>query len=89
MHLARLVRAPLIALFGPTIPAQVLSIDESVTVLWGGADLACRPCFDGRSFARCADNICMQAVTPADVVTAARRILHDSARVVEAGAEAV
>jgi heptosyltransferase-2 len=71
MHLARLVRAPLIALFGPTIPAQVLSMDESVTALWGGANLACRPCFDGREFAACSDNICMSSITPSQVFEAA------------------
>jgi heptosyltransferase-2 len=75
MHLARLVRAPLLALFGPTIPAQVLSIDHTVTVLWGGAHLACRPCFDGRNFARCASNLCLKSVTSADVLAAARRVL--------------
>ena len=75
MHLARLVRTPLIALFGPTIPAQVLSLDQTVTVLWGGAHLACRPCFDGRHFARCAANICLASVLPEQVTDAARRIL--------------
>src|SRR5579884_1816967 len=75
MHLARLVRAPLVALFGPTIPAQVLSLDESVTVLWGGQHLACRPCFDGREFARCARNLCMSSITPAEVVDAVRAVL--------------
>jgi heptosyltransferase-2 len=69
MHLARLVRTPLVALFGPTIPAQVLWTDDTVRVLWGGADLACRPCFDGREFARCADNVCMQRVSPEQVVS--------------------
>ena len=71
MHLARLVRAPLIALFGPTIPAQVLSMDDTVTVLWGGAHLACRPCFDGREFARCASNVCLSTITPDQVLQAA------------------
>ncbi len=79
MHLARLVRTPVIAIFGPTIPAQVLSIDETVTVLWGGEQLACRPCFDGREFARCAENLCMKTVMPVEVVAAARRVLHGRA----------
>jgi heptosyltransferase-2 len=71
MHLARLVRTPLVALFGPTIPAQVLWMDESVTALWGGAHLACRPCFDGREFAACTDNICISSVSPDRVLAAA------------------
>jgi heptosyltransferase-2 len=76
MHLARLVRVPLLALFGPTIPEQVLSIDDSVTVVWGGRHLACRPCFDGREFARCANNVCLSSVEPAQVATAALKILE-------------
>lgn len=75
MHLARLVRTPLLALFGPTIPTQVLSMDDSVTALWGGSHLACRPCFDGREFAACANNLCLSSIAPHDVVAAARRIL--------------
>lgn len=67
MHLARLVRTPLVALFGPTDPAQFIGDDPLVTVLWGGRDLACRPCYDGRSFADCSDNICISRV-PVDHV---------------------
>ena len=54
MHLARIVGAPIIALFGPTMPAQFIVPDESTTVLWGGEHLACRPCYDGREFATAA-----------------------------------
>jgi lipopolysaccharide heptosyltransferase II len=75
MHLARLVRTPLIAVFGPTIPAQVLWLDDSVTVLWGGEHLACRPCFDGREFARCTNNVCMSSVSPREVLQAVERRL--------------
>jgi heptosyltransferase II len=73
MHLARLVRAPLVALFGPTNPGQFLSLDDTITVLWGGASLACRPCYDGREFARCSANICLSRVTPEQVV----QVAHD------------
>jgi heptosyltransferase-2 len=72
MHLARLVRTPLVALFGPTNPHELLWQDESVRVLWGGERLACRPCYDGRDFAHCADNICISSVSPAVVHEAVR-----------------
>lgn len=75
MHLARLVRTPLVALFGPTNPQELLWSDESVTVLWGGGDLACRPCYDGREFARCADNICLSSISPATVHDAVRTLM--------------
>ncbi len=73
LHLARLVRAPIIALFGPTDPAQFVGADDSITVIWGGADLACRPCYDGRTYAACADNICIGRVRVEDVLAAVRR----------------
>lgn len=76
MHLARLVGARLIALFGPTPPTSFVAPDETTTVLWGGEHLACRPCYDGREFADCADNECMSSI-PVDVVLrTARTILH-------------
>lgn len=76
LHLARLVRAPTIALFGPTMPTQMLSPDSSVTVLWGGESLACRPCYDGREFARCSNNICLGSVSPEKVFAAAMQRLE-------------
>lgn len=78
MHLARLVRAPLVALFGPTRPAERLVEAPEVVVLWGGAQLACRPCYDGREFAACADNRCIKSVTVDEVLAAAGAFLAGS-----------
>ena len=73
MHLARSVRAPMIALFGPTVPRQMLgAASDDVDVLWGGERLACRPCYDGREFAACGNNLCMQDIPVADVLLRAR-----------------
>jgi heptosyltransferase II len=79
MHLARLARAPLIALFGPTMPTQFLGDEQSTIVLWGGAHLACRPCYDGREFARCSDNICISSIPVGAVMQAARQLLAGEA----------
>jgi heptosyltransferase-2 len=76
MHLARLVRTPLLALFGPTIPRQVLGDDKTTVVLWGGEELACRPCFDGREFASCSDNVCMKDISVAQVMERADEMLR-------------
>ena len=76
MHLARLVRARLIALFGPTPPTSFVAPDETTTVLWGGEHLACRPCYDGREFADCADNECMSSISVDIVLRTARAILQ-------------
>lgn len=68
LHLARLVEVPVLGLFGPTIPSKSLVEAPDVVSLWGGADLACRPCYDGKEYAACADNICMKGITVAEVM---------------------
>jgi heptosyltransferase-2 len=76
MHLARAVRAPLIALFGPTMPRQMLgATPPTVVALWGGDHLPCRPCYNGREFANCQNNLCMQDISAAEVITHAMRLL--------------
>jgi heptosyltransferase-2 len=76
MHLAKLVGTPLVALFGPTMPGQFMVENDSTKVLWGGADLACRPCYDGREFAACASNVCMSGIAPELVLATARALLQ-------------
>jgi heptosyltransferase-2 len=63
LHLARLVRTPVIALFGPTDPRHVVGDNGDVRVLWGGAELPCRPCYDGKNYAACTNNLCMKSIT--------------------------
>jgi heptosyltransferase-2 len=76
MHLARLAGARVLALFGPTMPSQFIVEDDRTSVLWGGADLACRPCYDGREFATCSANVCMSGMNAATVLQHARTSLH-------------
>jgi heptosyltransferase-2 len=75
LHLARLVRAPLLALFGPTMPSQFVVEGATTRVLWGGAGLACRPCYDGREFAACHDNLCMKDISASAVAERALAML--------------
>jgi heptosyltransferase II len=75
LHLAQLVRAPLLGLFGPTIPSQFMLGGDATSVLWGGSTLACRPCYDGREFADCADNLCMQDIATSAVIERALAML--------------
>jgi len=75
LHFARLVRTPAVALFGPTDPRHFVGDDPSVRVLWGGAGLACRPCYDGRTYAACTDNLCMQGISVPQVVGAVRDLV--------------
>jgi hypothetical protein len=51
--------------------------DRSTRVLWpAGAALPCAPCYDGRDFAACDDNRCMQAISVDDAFV----MLKDVAR---------
>lgn len=70
LHLARLANVPRVALFGPTDPAAFMGARERAVVLRPGRDLPCSPCYDGRDFAACADNVCMQRITPRAVLDA-------------------
>jgi heptosyltransferase II len=63
LHLAGLSRALVVALFGPTDPSNFMPRRPGVVGIWGGEGFACRPCYDGRDFAPCTNNGCMQQIT--------------------------
>ena len=46
-----------------------------VVGIWGGEGFACRPCYDGREFAPCKDNGCMQQITVDMVVSQLNKLL--------------
>lgn len=71
MHLAKLTSCPVIALFGPTTPAERIGKGENITAFWGGEHLACRPCYDGKTYAACTQNVCLQSLSPAWICQAA------------------
>lgn len=68
LHLARLVQTRVVGLFGPTLPAVFFRPAPTEAVLWPGVALPCAPCYDGREFAACADNRCMQMIDTAAVL---------------------
>lgn len=63
LHLAGLAGCPVVALFGPTNPNEKVPRSPNIKVLWGGAHLACRPCYDGKFYADCSNNLCMQDIS--------------------------
>ncbi|MDE3105623.1 MAG: glycosyltransferase family 9 protein [Acidobacteriota bacterium] len=77
LHLAGLSRASVVGLFGPTDPGCFLPRRPGVRALWGGAGLACRPCYDGRDFAACTHNGCMQQITSAQVMLEIEQLLAE------------
>jgi heptosyltransferase-2 len=77
-HLATLSSAAILALFGPTNPAEFAPDRPALRVLWGGESLACRPCYDGREFPPCPDNRCMKEISLRTVLTAVDETLAGS-----------
>jgi heptosyltransferase-2 len=79
MHLAGLSRAALVGLFGPTDPGSFLPRRREVRGIWGGEGFACRPCYDGRNFAQCHNNGCMQQITMPMVLQHVEALLAERA----------
>ena len=75
LHLAGLMGAPTLGLFGPTDPAERAPRKMQARVLWGGETLSCRPCYDGRTYARCSHNACMHDLSVDLVYAAACELL--------------
>ncbi|WP_024304074.1 glycosyltransferase family 9 protein [Pseudogulbenkiania sp. MAI-1] len=68
LHLAGLAGCRRIALFGATNPSEKVQTDLRTQVLWGGENLACRPCYDGHSYAKNCQNIRCLAELSVDLV---------------------
>ena len=80
LHLAGLTSAAIVAIFGPTDPRGRLPRRAGTLALWGGEGFACRPCYDGQSYAACHRNSCMEQVTPTMVLAEIRQILMSKAQ---------
>jgi heptosyltransferase-2 len=76
LHLAKLAGCPVLALFGPTNPAERMMSSPSIEVIWGGEGLPCRPCYDGKTFAPCKNHLCMKSIQPQQVIARALAILN-------------
>lgn len=74
-HFASLTAIPVVVLFGPETPHLFGSLAPSTRIIWKG--LACSPCVSvlNHRFSPCHDNVCMQAITTAEVYEALRECL--------------
>jgi len=63
LHLAGLSGTQVIGLFGPTMPQEKAPRSLKTTIFWGGEELACRPCYDGKMYAQCLDNRCLKEIS--------------------------
>ncbi len=79
LHLARLARTRVVGLFGPTSPSLFIRDDARTVALWQADALACAPCYDGRNFARCDDNRCMQLIGPKSALARLDALLASTA----------
>jgi len=75
LHLAGLTSTGILAVFGPTDPRGRVPRRDNCIALWGGESFACRPCYDGRSYAVCSHNGCIQQVTSAAALRHVERLL--------------
>lgn len=70
LHLALLLDRPVVALFGPTIPAERIPDGSQCTVLSSAEGLPCAPCYNGFGYAECALNLCLTRVRALSVAHA-------------------
>ena len=64
LHLAGMTQAFLIALFGPTNPWEKVPQRKNVVILWQHEKYNCCPCYDGKYYAVCKENICLSTINP-------------------------
>ena len=75
LHLAGITSTAIVSIFGPTRPHSFMPQRENCVALWGGEGFACRPCYDGRDFAQCGNNGCVQQITIEMVLDEVERML--------------
>lgn len=62
MHLAGGTNVKLICIFGPTNPVEKAPNRENVYILCKSDKFACCPCYDGKYYAMCKKNDCMESI---------------------------
>lgn len=77
LHLSILLQKPSVALFGPTDPREKLPQQGPfpIKLLWNGNSLPCSPCYDGKYFAQCDRNVCMEMISVSEVENAIDQFL--------------
>ena len=75
LHLAGLTRIPIFALFGPTNPYEKVPLREDIFLFWDVKRYPCAPCYDGKTYACCRDNVCLKNITPERVFDKMKAVL--------------
>lgn len=76
LHMAKLTGTPTVGLFGPRDPRELMNPSQNGIALWGGECLPCAPCYNGKIFAACKNNICMRSISP-DLILQSLRDLFE------------
>ncbi len=79
LHLAKLTDINAVALFGPVNPVERIGTNENIESIWLGNDLSCSPCYNGKSFSDCSNNICMKNISVEMVLNKIETTLKKSA----------
>jgi heptosyltransferase-2 len=66
-HITCMTDTPLVGIFGPTQSKFWLPKRGNISAI--DAKTICSPCYDGRFYADCTDNICMRSITVEEVLS--------------------
>ena len=78
MHIGSAAGIPVIALFGPTDPAEYRPIQHKLSyTFWPGKDLPCAPCYRHGYFPPCSHVTCMKLIKPGQVFARLEKVLFD------------
>ncbi len=67
VHLASLADCPIVTIFGPTNSEWFAPLKYKHLVLEQSPKLPCQPCYDGKDFGFCTNNLCISQITPDQV----------------------
>jgi len=77
LHLAALSGTTTVALFGPTDPNEKAKYDN-IQIIWGGEELPCRPCYDGKNYAQCSNNLCLASILEEEVLGYVQKLISQT-----------
>lgn len=75
LHLGKLFNTVSIGLFGPVNPIERTAENETIKVIWKGNKLPCSPCYNGKYFADCKNNLCMKYISVDEVYDMSQSLL--------------
>lgn len=79
LHLSKLSNCQTIALFGPTNPTQIAR-EKNIHIFWEGKNLPCSPCYFGKNYAPCTNNLCLSKIQPARIIKKALEIIFPNVK---------